>query len=269
MKIPDPLNFLADPWKPRILYSFAFIATAATAVCCIRSGGEFGLPFALGVVAAVAFEFAAIDLILTGTNLVRPRVLLGISAVLFFTGLWIAEASISQWILTAVAAALLLFHLTKDSATRDSSAFLLPIVLAAPLVSLAACAGTPRAGGFPACYVFMLSLIAVVTRSMEAQSIKLDSGEIESSFYQRFGKRLTALSTVFFMFGVVSLWPWLGKMYGFAYFWILITGVLFPVMYFWGRLRQPRGDNPQVALLRFNRILPYSAIVLFVAIAIG
>ena len=47
------------------------------------------------------------------------------------------------------------------------------------------------------------------------------------------------------------------------------VGVLVPVLYLWGRLRQPRRQNSYLALLRFNRLIPYFGLVLLVAIALG
>jgi hypothetical protein len=82
-------------------------------------------------------------------------------------------------------------------------------------------------------------------------------------------RRLAIVSTMLFLFGVVSLWPWLGKLYDGGYFWILVLGVLAPILFFWGRLRQPRGESPITALARFNRLLPYLAVVLLLALAIG
>ncbi len=68
---------------------------------------------------------------------------------------------------------------------------------------------------------------------------------------------------------MITLWPWLGKIYGVGYFWILILGVLSPLLYLWGRMKQPGADTPLPALNRFNRLLPYIGLILLVAILIG
>lgn len=99
--------------------------------------------------------------------------------------------------------------------------------------------------------------------------LRWDSAEEDPGSQHYYARTLSWVSIILFFFGVVTLWPWLGKLYSDVYFWILIFGVLVPQLYFWGRVRQPHAEHPMLALIRFNRLLPYIGIILLIAIVLG
>ncbi|HEY3294334.1 MAG TPA: hypothetical protein VGL38_02750 [bacterium] len=144
-----------------------------------------------------------------------------------------------------------------------------PLLLGLPPLVAAILMGRPGAGGYPAVLAVLLGLVVLTTRDIEHRAMAESGGREDFPVHTVYHRTLAWVSTVFFFFGVTTLWPWLGQIYDGGYFWILVLGVLMPVLYLWGRLRQPRGQNSLEALIRFNRTLPYLGIILLIAILIG
>jgi hypothetical protein len=144
-----------------------------------------------------------------------------------------------------------------------------PLLLGIPPMLTAVVMRDPGAGGYPAALSVLLGFVLMITRDTENRARAAAPGNEDYPVHTVFHQTLAAVSTVFFFFGVTTLWPWLGHIYGNGYFWILVIGFLMPTLYLWGRLRQPRHHSSMVALVRFNRTLPYLGLVLLVAILVG
>lgn len=144
-----------------------------------------------------------------------------------------------------------------------------PLLLGLPPLLTAIAMGNPGAGGYPAVLAVLLGYVVLTTRDLEHRAQAASDGRQDFPVHTSFHGTLAWVSTVFFFFGVVTLWPWLGQIYGGGYFWILVIGVFMPTLYLWGRLRQPRRPNSLAALIRFNRTLPYIGLVLLLAILVG
>jgi hypothetical protein len=144
-----------------------------------------------------------------------------------------------------------------------------PLLLGIPPLVTAVVMGYPGAGGYPTALVVLMSAALMITRDLEHRATHLSAGREDFPVHTVFHGALAWVSTLFFFFGVAALWPWLGHLYGAAYFWIAVVGVLLPTLYLWGRLRQPRYQPSMVALLRFNRVLPYLGLILLIAILVG
>jgi len=144
-----------------------------------------------------------------------------------------------------------------------------PLLLGLPPLAAAIAMGNPGAGGYPAALAVLLGLVMFTTRDLEHRALEDSRGSEEFPVHSIYRGTLAWVSTVFFFFGVASIWPWLGQIYGGGYFWILVVGVLMPTLFLWGRLRQPRSANSLEALVRFNRVLPYVGLILLIAILVG
>jgi len=144
-----------------------------------------------------------------------------------------------------------------------------PLLLGLPPIATAAVMGNPSAGGYPAVLTVLLGYVLFTTRDLEHRAVTDSEGREDFPVHTAYRGTLAWVSTVFFFFGTVSLWPWLGQIYDGIYFWILVIGVLLPTLFLWGRLRQPRAQNSLAALVRFNRALPYIGLILLIAILIG
>ena len=133
----------------------------------------------------------------------------------------------------------------------------MPLLLGLIFLDTAVLMGKPGAGGYPAVFAFFLALVGLITRRLEARFRTGLAAPDKTLLHPVHRPALAGLSTLFFFFGVITLWPWLGKLYGAGYLWVLILGVLAPLLYLWGRLKQPHTESPLPALTRFNRLLPY------------
>jgi hypothetical protein len=149
----------------------------------------------------------------------------------------------------------------------SAAIWLFPLLISSSIVGVGALMGTTGAVAFPALFALFLGLILQTLRDLESRVTALCTED--AVVHKLMHRRLSWVSVIFFIFGVISLWPWLGKLYGMMYLWILIIGVLFPVMTLWGRLRQPHRDNVLTALARFNRVLPYASLILLLAFVLG
>jgi hypothetical protein len=129
--------------------------------------------------------------------------------------------------------------------------------------------GNAGAGGYPTVLCILFAFVALATRDLEHRVREESGGMDDVPVHLLYRGFLAVISTVFFFFGVVTLWPWLGKLYGEGYFWILLIGVLAPTLSLWGKLRQPHKQSSMSALVRFNRVLPYIGLILLFAIVIG
>lgn len=142
-------------------------------------------------------------------------------------------------------------------------------VLALPFVLTSMFLGSPSTGGFPAVFALFFGFVIGQMRELQRRLQNRDDVTDDLPVHALFRRELGWMSAVLFVFGVTTLWPWLGELYGDAYFWILIPGVLIPMLFFWGRLRQPRHEGSVTALYRFNRLLPYFGFLFLLAIAVG
>ncbi len=138
---------------------------------------------------------------------------------------------------------------------------MIPLMFGAIFMFTAGSLGVPTLGAFPA--VIGALFIAVVRATIEIEEDLFenhaDSKHMEVE--QHYRHRLAITAVIFFLFGTVSLWPWLGDMYGKGYFWLLLVGVLLPLAFFWGRIRQPKLEGAKTALIRFNRIAPVLGLI--------
>lgn len=142
-------------------------------------------------------------------------------------------------------------------------------ILAIPFAATSLFMGSLSSGGFPALFALFFGFVIGQMRELQRRLQNRDDVTDVLPVHVLFRRELGWMSAVLFVFGVTTLWPWLGERYGDAYFWILILGVLIPMLFFWGRLRQPRHEGSVAALYRFNRVLPYLGFLFLLAIAVA
>ncbi|MBI5059166.1 hypothetical protein HZB60_05205 [candidate division KSB1 bacterium] len=271
MRLPDPTRFLRDPWTPLFSQFVITAAAVATGIIAIRAGSERPWAIVLAGGAAVsgglawnrlqrsegrrsamvwfliAFVAAVIGVLSGGTELVNPWQIL------------LAVAPLGLLWLTARAPSKALWRIYV----------LIPLLFGLTCLAAAAIMGELTAGGFPAALAIFLSFVLHATHRIEADLDAPADPSDHPEVHRIHRGTLARISIVFFLFGVICLWPWLGRIYSNAYFGVMVGGVLVPIMLYWGRLRQPRAETSYEALVRFNRLAPYLAFVLIVALIIG
>lgn len=160
---------------------------------------------------------------------------------------------------------LTILHATSPANAHKTKHVLIPIAFGAIFLFTAAALGMPSLGAFPAIIGALFVAVIRATLDIEEDIFEnhADSDHLEVEHHYR--HRLAITAVIFFLFGTVSLWPWLGEIYSKTYFWILLFGVLLPLAFFWGRIRQPKMEGARTALIRFNRIAPILGLIHVIA----
>jgi len=267
----DKLSAIPDPWSRPFLMVIVCASVVITAVLCVKDGADFSLSTALVLLAALLAAWPMAARRRADSEPMRPQLamaFLGGALVLLVPAMVMADTTWLGWAAALAPVVLLLVWRIPLATSRAAKLVLGPLILGAPFVVTAVAMGRPQSGGFPAVLAILFSAVAFSTRTLEARLLA-DSVEEDPASHPAYHRTLAVVSTLLFFFGVVALWPWLGKLYGDRYLWVLVVGLLVPLLFFWGRLRQPRGEHPMSALVRFNRLVPYIGIVLLLAIVVG
>lgn len=279
MKLLDIVFHLPDLWKPWFIVAFTF-ASAVVAVVLAETGDSSFVMAILSVAAVLSGSMAWYFMQLPiGANEANARldagfknkrvwIPWGVGVLLAVVGLIRSDSGCLSWIMGLHS--FLLLGLWPSFLNRRQAVRIIigGVLLSGPFVLSTVIAGDMRAGLFPAVLVIMLGWVALWIRELEIIVMQRQQ-DADNRIHLVFGKTLAWISTLLFVFGVISLWPWLGELYGQSYFWVLILGVLGPILFFWGRLRQPRTDDSKNALYRLSRVLPYCGMVLLLAFLLG
>lgn len=272
MTRPEPPVFPGNPWTPGFLMATVIAGVVSGVIVCVKqipfNALDTAIPLAAAVLAVSAWNrFRAAQLAARPAPIVAYGHLafsLGIAAF----GLSRQYNSPTEWMLLLAPYLLIVLYWTTLARVRGAVLWIAALLFGALFLDTAALLGKMSCGGFPAILAALLSFILHATRELELRT-QVPDADVDPHVHVIHHRALAWISIVFFLFGVVSFWPWLGKVYGNAYFWVLAIGVLVPLLYLWGRLRQPRRQNSYLALLRFNRLMPYFGLVLLIAIALG
>jgi len=256
---------IGNPWTPRFLFVLVISSVLVTAAVCARcevvNPVSILFPLAAAILAVVAwtrFQHGTVAWIFLAT-----------SALIAAVGLSMSPATPADWSLLILTYALISVYQSALRRFQYSLLLIAPVLIGLLFLNAASLLGHTSSGGFPAAFGVLLTFILLATRELELRTPLPEDANVDPHVHILHRKALAWISIVFFVFGVISFWPWLGKLYGDAYFWTLIAVVLAPLLYLWGRLRQPRHQNSLTALHRFNRLVPYLGLGLLLAIALG
>jgi hypothetical protein len=278
MNLLDKLSAIPDPWNRTFLMFVVCASVAVTVILSVNDGASFSVSAALVLVACVlaAWPFGRSRPRNSEVSGVIPAPAGPPRALLFLGGAWVLmvaallmnDTTYLGWTVTLVPLALLTGWRLLFAGHRAAKLILAPLMFGLPFMAAAVALGQPQCGGFPAVLAVLFSAVAFSMRDLEMRLLA-DSSEEDPASHPAYHRTLAVVSTILFFFGVFALWPWLGKLYGHRYLWVLVVGLLAPLLFFWGRLRQPHGEHPLNALSRFNRLIPYLGIVLLLAIVVG
>jgi len=171
-----------------------------------------------------------------------------------------------SWILVMPALMLALTGIKKQSLLGN---IVVPAAFGAISMFAAASVGHPAVGAFPAAIGALFVAVVRATLEIEQDIFENHADSNNLEVHHHYHRRLAVTAVIFFLFGTVSLWPWLGELYSRGYFWIMLFGVLIPLAFFWGRIRQPKMEGARTALIRFNRIAPVLGMIHAVAFFIS
>ncbi|MCC6477086.1 hypothetical protein IT157_08520 [bacterium] len=165
-----------------------------------------------------------------------------------------------------------LFYVAYEKIGRRSLMLrhvLVPLLFASGIMFTSSIVGRPELGAFPAAIAVLFVSVLRFTLDIEEDVFENHAGQDGLEVQHHYRSRPAVAAIIFFLFGTVSLWPWLGTIYGQGYFWVMLCGVLFPLVFFWGRIRQPNMEGAHTALIRFNRVAPILGFIHILAILIA
>jgi hypothetical protein len=280
MNLNRVLDAFPDPWNPRFLILIVSASVVTAAVASLRAGSDAMLPGIAALTVTLLGAFGRLKLnsaasageqatAPTGSSSMQGYLMIGAGFVIAIGTLVATGAGWLEWVAVASPFLVLAFCRYGFRPTSIAPLIVIPLLFGFIFLDTAILMGEAAAGGYPAVFTTFLVLVGLTTRRLEARYRDGEAAKHETLNHPVHRSTLALLSTVFFLFGVITLWPWLGKLYGVGYLWILVLGVLGPLLFLWGRMKQPGTDSPLPALVRFNRLLPYIGLVLMVAILFG
>lgn len=161
---------------------------------------------------------------------------------------------------------LVTLHVNSQANARTAKHIIVPVAFGSIFFFTSAALGVPLLGAFPAVIGALFVSVVRATLDIEEDIFENHGNSDHLEVEHHYRHRLAVTAVIFFLFGTVSLWPWLGEIYSKTYFWILLLGVLLPLAFFWGRIRQPKIEGAKIALIRFNRIAPVLGLMHIVAL---
>ncbi|MBL0060357.1 MAG: hypothetical protein IPP40_02380 [bacterium] len=162
--------------------------------------------------------------------------------------------------------ALMILHVNSPASARTAKHIIVPVAFGSIFFFTSAALGVPLLGAFPAVIGALFVSVVRATLDIEEDIFENHGNSDQLEVEHHYRHKLAVTAVIFFLFGTVSLWPWLGEIYSKTYFWILLFGVLLPLAFFWGRIRQPKIEGAKIALIRFNRIAPVLGLIHIVAL---
>ncbi len=268
----EPPAFPANPWTPGFLTAVVVAGVVAGIIVCVKqipfNAVDAAIPLLAAVLAVLAWNRFRAAQAAAGLSPAIAYGILAASLAIAAFGLSRQSNGSTEWMLLVAPYLLIVLYWTTLAKVRGAVLWIAALLFGALFLDTAVLLGKLSCGGFPAILAALLSFIVHATHELELRT-QVPESDADPHVHVIHHRALAWISIVFFLFGVVSFWPWLGKVYGNAYFWVLTLGVLMPLLYLWGRLRQPRRQNSYLALLRFNRLMPYFGMVLLAAIALG
>jgi len=243
------------------------LAVAVQTRLCFRDGTNPFWPGLIALVSVLAIAFGGMSL-WRGTAPVggaKPGAKTG-HAVLLVGGVLGFVVSVPFGVWTLSAAVLLLLITLVDSRPGLLTDFVVAILASALFLGTATAFGRIAQGGYPAALAFFFFLAWGATIGIE--SWKTDASHHRVTFATLMGPRmaLAVAGIFFFIFGIITTWPFLNGLYGPLYFWIVAIGADLPLLWMWGKLRGRDRELSEVAVARFNRLARWLTFIVLIGL---
>ncbi|MBK6766946.1 MAG: hypothetical protein IPG71_11770 [bacterium] len=109
---------------------------------------------------------------------------------------------------------LLYFHGQAARERKTLKHILVPLLVGSIFLFVAAALGEPKLGAFPAAIGALFVAVLRATLDIEEDVLENHGNSDRVAVDQHYRHRLAITAVIFFLFGTVSLWPWLGELYG-------------------------------------------------------
>lgn len=170
-------------------------------------------------------------------------------------GLWTLATALFIWFYCSIPQRLtLLQHLLLALLTAS---LFLGTALAFDRFSLAA---------YPAAFAFFFFLAWQTTRAVETNRVDAKNGRVTVATLLGPRATLAIGGVLFFLFGIITTWPFLNGLYSKVYFWIVILVVDFPLLWMWGKLRGRDKELSTTAIARFNHMDRWLIFIVLIAL---
>jgi len=196
----------------------------------------------------------------SGTSPRYGRILLLGGAVVGFA----AGVPFGLW---ALGAALLLLF---SNALSQRLAFIHDLVIA--ILAASVFLGTATAlngillGGYPAAFAFFFFLAWSATLAVETCKDDLQNRRLTLATLVGPRAALVTSGILFFIFGIITTWPFLRESYSSTYFWFIAIGVDLPLLWMWGKLRGRDKQLSESAIVKFNQRARWLTFVILLAL---
>ncbi len=170
-------------------------------------------------------------------------------------GLWTLATALFIWFYCSIPQRLaVLQHLLLALLTAS---LFLGTALAFDKFSLAA---------YPAAFAFFFFCAWQTTRAVETS--RVDAKRRRVTIATLLGPRATLAigGILFFLFGIITTWPFLNNLYSKVYFWIVILAVDLPLLWMWGKLRGRDKELSTAAIARFNHMARWLIFIVLIAL---
>lgn len=177
---------------------------------------------------------------------------------------FVAGVPFGLW--TLWAAALLFF----SNALSERLSFVYDLVIAVLAASVflgtATALGGVLLGGYPAAFTFFFFLAWSASLAVETWKDDLQSHRLTLATFVGPHAALVISGILFFIFGIITTWPFLNEFYSSTYFWIIVVGVDLPLLWMWGKLRGRDKQLSEPAIMKFNRRTRWLTFVVLLAL---
>ena len=190
-------------------------------------------------------------------------------AVILAGGLLGFAAGVPFGVWTLSAAVLVLLLTLTHNRPALLTDFVAAVLASALFLGTATAFGRTILGGYPAALAFFFFLAWGTTIGVETW--KTDASDRRVTLATLLGPRmaLAVAGIFFFIFGIITTWPFLNGLYGPFYFWIVAIGVDLPLLWMWGKLRGRDKELSHFAIVRFNRRARWLTFIVLVGLLLA
>ncbi|MBU1707340.1 UbiA family prenyltransferase [bacterium] len=170
-------------------------------------------------------------------------------------GLWTLAAALVIWLYSSIPQRFAIMH-----------HLLLALLTASLFLGTAMALNRLALAAYPAAFAFFFFLAWETTRVVETSRVDAKNGRV--TIATLLGPRATLAigGILFFLFGIITTWPFLNGLYSKFYFWIIVLVVDLPLLWMWGKLRGRDKELSTAAIARFNRIARWLIFIILIAL---
>ena len=147
--------------------------------------------------------------------------------------------------------------------------FIVAVLAGSLFLGAATAFGRISTAGYPSAFVFFFFLAWGTTIAIGTWKVDTTSNRLTLATLLGPRAALATAGILFFIFGIITTWPFLNGFYKSVYFWVIVIGVDIPLLWLWGRIRGRDKQLSDFALARFNRWIRWLTFVFLIALLLA